>query len=198
MADYQVFVDYMTICVCHCEFTSLGLLNKSNPTCKQTDGNFSHNYVYSTAICATHKDLRLSCLNVLEFLKHFRCLWDDCVYHMLYHVFTCLLMCFLGGGCTAGVGVWCQGAGAGDCRHCRDRPGRLEEQHRVQRRCVKLQGGSEATEQRCRSKCSWHTGGNVRELTKSSVHWLIFQLIYLFTTWSCATTNPLSWAVGIR
>lgn len=58
------------------------------------------------------------------------------------------LSVFPGGGRAAGVRVRCQGAGAGDRRHCGDRPGRLEEQHRVQRRYVKLQGGNEATERR--------------------------------------------------
>lgn len=53
-------------------------------------------------------------------------------------------MCLLGGGCATGVCVRCQGAGAGDCGHCRDRPGRLEKQHGVQRWYVKLQGGNRA------------------------------------------------------
>lgn len=79
-----------------------------------------------------------------------------------------LCVCFPGGGCQAGVSVWCQGAGAGDCGHCRDRPGRLEKQHGVQRRYVKLQGGKEAAERRWR--CSQHTGSNVRKLAKSNEH----------------------------
>lgn len=94
--------------------------------------------------------------------------WTNRLHHMLCHVF--MRVCLLGGGCATGVRVWCQGAGAGDCRHCGDRPGRLEKQHRVQRRYAKLQGSGEATEQRCRWKWSWHTDSNVRKVAKSNAH----------------------------
>ncbi len=51
-----------------------------------------------------------------------------------WHV--CVLCVFSGGWLQAGVCVRCTRAGAGYCRHSWDWPQWLEEQHRVQRRCV--------------------------------------------------------------